>query len=605
MDYMKPLASAEAPTGGNWAYEVKYDGFRAQLHWHADSIQLISRNGHDITALFPEVMGFCSEREHLIKTLLPVILDGELAVLNHQYQANFSLIQQRGRMKNLARVEKAAKMRPATFLAFDMLQQNAESLKNVSFLKRKQNLSEMFTNIGHRNEIDQRRPLTYIPAHHDSAEIWKRVTENKGEGMIAKRTESTYLTGKNHQDWFKIKNWRHIEGILTFYNLDNGYFTVEIYDNNDLLSVGKCKHGLNTEEADTLKTLFTENGTKEQGGYTLPPALCARINTLDLFKNELREPNFAEILPHVKPEECTRMKMDVDMAMFPQAVDISNTDKLFWPEEGLTKGNLLIFIREVAPYMLPFLEGKTLTVIRAPDGVEAETFFQKRLPDYAPSYINSIENEGENLIVVDHLDALVWFANHGAIEYHTPFEKAGNSVPSEIVFDLDPPDVDRFPLAIQAALMLKQLLDDLGLVSFVKTSGNKGMQVHIPLPEASMSYDETAILTKAIAETMVNAHSELFTIERMKKDRDERLYIDYVQHAPEKTIIAPYSPRLTASGTVATPLYWHEVNEKLRPDQFTIQNVVNRVQTIGCPFTPFFEAGKNQQLHKIKNMLSD
>src|SRR5699024_624293 len=145
---------------------------------------------------------------------------------------------------------------------------------------------------------------------------------------------------------------------------------------------------------------------------------------------------------------------------------------------------------------------------------------------YAPSFIRSIESEGERVMICDHLDALVWFANHGAIEYHTPFEKASRKSPSEIVFDLDPPDVERFPLAVEAALMLKQLLDDLGLVSFVKTSGNKGMQVHIPIPDGSMSYEQTAMLTKAMAETMVNTAPTLFTTERLKKERKERLYID-------------------------------------------------------------------------------
>src|SRR5699024_8745031 len=184
-----------------------------------------------------------------------------------------------------------------------------------------------------------------------------------------------------------------------------------------------------------------------------------------------------------------------------------------------------------------------------------------------------------------------------------PFETIDSKSPSEIVFDLDPPGVEKFPLAIRAALMLKQLLDDLELVFFVKTSGNKGMQIHIPIPEGSMSYEKTAMLTKAIAETMENAAPTLFTTERLKKDRKERLYIDYMQHASGKTIIAPYSPRLTTSGSVAAPLFWEEVTSDLHPHQFTIENVVKRTQTNGCPFARFFETGKKQQLRKVQNML--
>src|SRR5699024_4118675 len=249
------------------------------------------------------------------------------------------------------------------------------------------------------------------------------------------------------------------------------------------------------------------------------------------------------------------------------------------------------------------LREKIITIIRAPDGVDGEHFFQKHLPDYAPDFIHSVAKEGESFFLCDHLAALVWFANHGAIEYHVPFEKVGHTQPDEIVFDLYPPDPERFSLAIQAARLLKHLLDDLDLVSFVKTSGNKGMQIHIPIPEDSMTYEETAILTKAMAETMVNARPDIFTTERFKQNRQERLYIDYVQHAPGKTIITPYSPRLTNSGTIATPLYWEEVIDDLHPETFTIENVIDRVQTKGCPFADFFEAGKKQRLDKVRELL--
>lgn len=603
MEYMKPIETTECPMGKNWIYEVKYDGFRAQLNWDTDSIQLISRNGHDMTSLFPEISEYCREHQSAIQSLLPVNLDGELVVLNHSMQANFDLIQTRGRLKNMERIQQSARKRPAAFLAFDMLQQTSHSLKSKPFSKRKQALLGLFEQMNVSGAIDQNRPLNYVSSHQDAETLWNSIVDNKSEGMVAKNTESHYYNDKRHHDWYKIKNWRQMEGFLTFYNLENGYFTVNVYENDDIKSVGKCKHGLSKQNEDTLQSLFTTNGYKQRGGYALPPAICVRINTLDLYKDELREPNFASILAQHHVTDCTARQLQLDMAMLPSTVDIKNTDKIFWPQQELTKGDLLIYMREIAPYMLPFLKDNILTVIRAPDGVGAETFFQKHLPDYAPEFIRSVEDNEETFIVCDHLDTLIWFANHGAIEYHTPFEKVGSTFPYEIVFDLDPPDVTHFSLAIQAALMLKQLLDDLELISFVKTSGSKGMQVHIPITEGSMSYEETAILTEAIAETMVHAEPALFTTERFKKERKGRLYIDYVQHAAGKTIITPYSPRLTASGTVATPLYWEEVTEKLNPDQFTIDNVVQRVQTIGCPFARFFEVGQKQQLEKVRHML--
>lgn len=602
---MKPIQTTEAPTGGKWIYEVKYDGFRAQLFWKMDSIQLISRNGHDMTHLFPEIGAYCREHQSAVQSLLPLVLDGELVVLNHASQANFERIQSRGRLKNTDRIRQSARKRPAALLAFDMLQHSSHALKEKPLSERKQALHELFEQMNISKGVIQDRPLNMVSAHKDVTALWKHIVDHKAEGMIAKNTESRYYNGKDHRDWYKVKNWRQLEGFLTFYNPTNGYYTIQVYDNEKVKSVGTCKHGLKRGDEDTLRSLFTGKGDKKQDGYALPPAICARINTLDLYKNELREPQFETILTESNASDCTVEKLRIDMAMLPDTVDIKHSDKIFWPQQGLTKGDLLIYMREIAPYMLPFLQDRLLTIIRAPDGVNEETFFQKRLPDYAPDFIHPIKRNGESFIVCNHLDALIWFANHGTIEYHTPFEKAGRPSPYEIVFDLDPPDENTFSLAIQAALMLKRLLEDLELISFVKTSGSKGMQVHIPIAEGSMSYEETATLTQAIAETMAGAEPALFTTERFKKERKGRLYIDYVQHAPGKTIITPYSPRLMASASVATPLHWDEVTEKLDPRRFTIDNIVQRVQTIGCPFAGFFETGQKQTLQKVKQMLDE
>src|SRR5699024_4632128 len=182
----------------------------------------------------------------------------------------------------------------------------------------------------------------------------------------------------------------------------------------------------------------------------------------------------------IMPDECTIEKLKLDMAMIPPKVELSNTNKVFWPNQGLTKGDLLIYIREVSSYMLPFLKEKALTVIRAPDGFQGESFFQKSLPSYAPDFIETLTVDSNELIVCNKLDTLIWFANHGAIEYHVPFQTINQKYPNEIVFDLDPPSREKFDLAIHAALIIKRMLDELNLISFVKTSGNKGLQIHIP-----------------------------------------------------------------------------------------------------------------------------
>ena len=597
MDIMKPIASADIPHGDEWMYEVKYDGFRCILQWGIAEIKLTSRNNKDLTDKFPEIINYCREKQEMMIDFLPLKLDGELVILNNPYQANFPWIQKRGRLKSNNSILQKSEERPATLMVFDLLQHKGENLYSESFQYRKKRLNEVFI----KASLDSRVRL--VEAYENPTDLWKTVYDYKGEGMIAKRKTSVYSDGKQHRDWYKIKNWRTIKGFLTYMDMDNGYFTVGVYDGEAIKKIGKCKHGLDEESMNTLKQIFLRKGDRQGNGYTLLPAICALINTLDLYEGELREASYQQLLPTLKPDECTIEQLNLDMAMIPLTIELTNTNKIFWPDKGLTKGDLLTYMREVSPYMLPFLNGKALTVIRAPDGVQGENFFQKNLPSYAPSFIETAEVERDQLIVCNTLDTLVWFANHGAIEYHVPFQKIDSKHPNEIVFDLDPPSREKFELAIHAALIIKPLLDELNLISFVKTSGNKGLQIHIPIPEGSMTYKETALFTQAIAWTVEDAYPHLFTTERLKKNRQGRLYIDYVQHGKDKTLIAPYSPRKTIDATVATPLYWKEVKKGLVPDQFTIPHVIERIQMLGCPFEKYFDVGMAQEMEMVLKMV--
>lgn len=593
MDWMKPIERTDIPEGDEWLYEVKYDGFRCELSWTDKKITLTSKNNHDISNKFPEIINWCKENHDYFKSKLPLKIDGELVILNHHYQANFALIQARGRMKSIDRIEKLAGSKPASLMAFDIIEIRGKKLNQNNLSLRKEILHQLLDPVS--GEF-----LKYVDTFTSIEEIQKAVSKSKSEGIVAKRATSTYQKGKNHHDWFKIKNWRVIQGILTEYNPSNGYFSVNVLDEDNLISVGTCKHGLSKESVETVQKLFKERGELVKGSYHLPPAITCTINTLDLYSGELREPNFKSINPSISYTECTLDRLQLDMAQLP--IEVSNTDKYLWPDV-FKKKDLLLYIREISPWMLPFLKQRALTVIRCPDGVEEESFFQKSIPDYAPGYLSS--ESIEDLIVCNQLESLVWLANHGSIEYHVPFQRIGQVTPLEIIFDFDPPDREHFSLAVKAAKLLKQILDDLNLVSFAKTSGNKGIQVYIPIREGSMTYDETGIFTEAVARTLERAYPNDFTTERLKKNRNGRLYIDYVQHGQDKTLIAPYSPRMTEEGTVSMPLNWHEVHEDLKPTTFTIGNAVERIREIGCPFESYFEIGSKQKLDKVLKMVKD
>lgn len=596
MRIMKPIHLDEIPVGDEWLYEMKYDGYRAILSISEDEISLKSRNNIDLTEKFPEIITACNDLLTTWKKFLPLQLDGELVILNNRLQANFSEIQKRGKMRNKSRIKEAALARPASFVTFDLLELKGKSYVEDKLIHRKTVLNQVFKGTEHER-------IWPLDVFHSKEEAERIVFEYKGEGIVAKKKESPYLHGKKHRDWFKIKNWRRIYVFLTAFHSENDYFSVAVYEGKNLRSIGKCKHGLDSETFTTLKQFFIENGKKAGNMYTMRPAVCAAIHTLDLYEGELREPEFFAIMPGMKPEECTLEKLKLDLSMLPPSIDLTNTEKALWKEPGYRKGDLLEYAREISPYMLPFLKNRLLTVIRAPDGVDKEQFYQKHLPSYAPEFVTGMKIGDEVFCSCDHLESLVWFANHGAIEYHVPFQSAGSVVPLEIVFDLDPPDREHFQLAVQAAQLAKIMLDELSLTSFVKTSGNKGLQIHIPIREGSMTYEETAVFTQAIAFTIEKSYPDFFTTERMKQKRGGRLYIDYVQHGKDKTIIAPYSPRKTAEGTVATPLFWHEVNESLDPVQFTIGNVVKRVKALGCPFAGYFRAGERQNMDKMLRLV--
>ncbi|NBJ69730.1 MULTISPECIES: DNA ligase D [Clostridia] len=597
MYVMKPIPSVDIPRGKEWLYEVKYDGYRCTLQWTKELIQLRSKNNTNLSNQFPEIIQACLQLQEQVESHLPLTMDGELVILNQLYQANFEWVQKRARLRTTSSIETASKQRSASFMVFDILQHQGESMLSIELEKRKEYLQLLFKTYPFSQE------LIYVTSYKNPDQLWKEIFRHLGEGMIAKRKNSLYKQGSNHQDWYKIKNWRSLSGFLTALDKNNDYFQVSVYKHNQIVPIGKCKHGLDSKEMDILRQLFQTKGDLKSNTYILPPAICATIHSLDLYKQELREPAFKQILPHARPEEMTWEKLQLDQAMFPTDVEITNLDKVFWSKPGYTKADLLLYIRQIAPYMLTFFKSRELTIIRAPDGIDKEHFFQKHLPTYAPAFMPRHEQQGKNSIVCDTLNDLIWLTNHGTVEFHTPFQTIATNTPEEIVFDLDPPSRDRFSLAIKAALNMKYLFDELQLISFVKTSGNKGLQVYIPIPSGSMSYEDTALFTQTIALTLEGTFPALFTTERLKHKRNGKLYIDYVQHGRGKTIIAPYSPRKTPEGTVAMPLFWHEVTDDLTPQNFTIKNVVELVKERGCPWQRYETVKKSQNLEVVLTFL--
>ena len=289
----------------------------------------------------------------------------------------------------------------------------------------------------------------------------------------------------------------------------------------------------------------------------------------------------------------------------PPAIQITHPDKPVWPAIDIKKDDYLFYLQQIAPHLLPFLHDRLLTAIRFPHGVPGESFYQKNAPDYTPDFIATKRKDDIRFIVCNDLQSLLWLGNQLTLEFHLPFQTVKTDYPTEIVFDLDPPSVSAFSLAIDAALKMKVIFDQFNLQSLVKTSGGKGIQVYIPLPKDTFTYEDTRVFTEFVCHFLCDQEPERFTIERLKKNRHNRLYLDYVQHAEGKTIIAPYSPRGNEQGLIATPLYWEEVNDKLRPTLFPMPVILERIKNQGDPFKNFRQIGEEQKFEVVLNQLRD
>lgn len=599
---MLPLLTFDLPEKSDWMYEVKYDGFRAILDWDKSGIHFTSRNGKPLNAQFPEVEHFLTENKNLFHCFIPLRLDGELVNLVNPFKADFSALQTRGHLRNKIKIKKRSHDFPCQFMAFDLLILEGISLQHRPYKVRKRKLEAFFQQIGLQLTPDHsnKQLLQFVKAHPNVHELWEKILLHDGEGIVAKQVNSLWEEGKRSSCWLKYKNWKHVSCFITAWDKTNGYFSLGVYHKQNIRMIGQVLFGLRPEEKHALQKIIQQNCIREDERYLyVNPAICLEVIYLELYENELREPTFHRFLLEMKPEECTFERFISKKKNLPAKIEISHPDKMLWENLHIKKQDYMHYLLDVSPFLLPFLKNRLLTVIRYPDGMLGEPFFQKNCPDYAPDFVPTCKDDGINYIVCNNIDTLIWLGNQLAIEFHIPFQTIDSHCPSEIVFDLDPPSIKYFHLAIKAALMIKDILDQLKLISFIKTSGNKGLQVYIPLPDGIYSYDDTRLFTSFVAEYLVTREPELFTTERLKKKRGQRLYVDYLQHSEGKTIISPYSLRGNQHAGVATPLYWDEVNDKLQAEMFTMQTAIKRLDNKINPFLDYFESKHLQPFQSV------
>ena len=278
-------------------------------------------------------------------------------------------------------------------------------------------------------------------------------------------------------------------------------------------------------------------------------------------------------------------------------VKLSHTGKMLFPGDQITKGDLVAYYQRATEVMLPWLRDRPVAMRRYPDGITAQGIFQKNVPHYFPDWITRAEvpKQGGSLqqVVCDKPATIVYLANQACIEFHAFLSKLDRiDNPDQVIFDLDPPDANRFGDVRTIALRLRQLLEDeLGLATFVKTTGGKGLHVHVPL-NARADFDTARGFAHDVAALLAARNPGLATVEQRRDKRGDLIYLDMMRNSYAQLAVAPYSVRARPGAPVATPLNWDEVNDKLRPGQFTITTVPDRISDLGRSGDPWAGMGR-------------
>jgi bifunctional non-homologous end joining protein LigD len=593
--YVPMLATLarELPRGRGWLFEVKWDGYRAIGEVSAGEATLTSRQGNDLTARFPTV---ARELARAVKTP-DCVIDGEVCALDEEGRASFSAMQQ-GKPDT-----------PIVYYVFDLLEVEGEPLVDRPLTERRERLEAL---------LDRRNGCVRLSdAFEDGEALFEAAQKQRLEGLIAKRADSLYAVGRRSRDWLKIKTHGRQEFIIAGYTRGQGRragrlgsLILAVRQGKELRYVGNCGTGFSDKEIDRLmrklRPLEREDPpfgevpkmpkVRKRDVVWVEPVLVCEVEFVEwTHDGHLRAPSYQGLREDKSAEEVRREEpMTNEIRTGRKVLKLSNLDKPFWPQEGITKGDLIAYYRAVAPAVVPHLKDRPFTMKRYPDGANGDFFFQKDAPKHMPEWIRTArilvstretprrKRWIDAPIVNDEL-SLLWMVNMGCIDLNAWYSRIDRpDRPDFVLFDLDPsPDVG-FPETVEVALLVKQALDALGLVSFAKTSGSDGMHVLVPI-ERRYTYDDTRRFSEIVAGAIARAHPRLATTE-WSKARRRGVLIDSNQNGEGKTIAFVYSVRPRDGAPVSTPLRWEEVNDKLDPSAFTMEVALERVRKHGDLF---------------------
>ncbi len=630
----------------NWLFEIKWDGVRALAHLSNNSLTLRSRNNVDITKRYPELASLTKSfaaRE--------AILDGEIAALNEHGHSDFELLQERMHVRVPS--EKLIAGTPVVYFAFDLLYCDGFDLREAPLLQRKQFLQRLlFPSSTFRyadHQLEQGRELFELARQHGL------------EGIVAKRIDSQYVSDRS-ASWLKLKVTQTVDAVVGGWTeprttgLKFGSLLLGLYDKKTLRFVGHVGTGFDEakqkqipaqlkELASSICPFEGKPAANEKPSW-VSPTLVARVKFSD-WTNEraLRHPVFLGLREDVEPADCTweteaATPPQADVVHAPQIVGrvltdkskieselfsgrtetlnieldgkrlrFSNLNKIYFPESGYAKRDLLAYYYAIADYILPFLKNRALVLRRYPDGIKGQAFFQKDLREGLPDWFKTVPIDSEERGKESHyatagdLASLLFLTGLGCID-HNPWSSPISDLdhPDYFFFDLDPSDGTEFSVVVTVAKALHERLESLKLKSFLKTSGATGFHIFIPV-EPVYTYEQLRTFAEIIARGVTAQHPNLVTSERIVAKRPSgRVLIDVAQNAQGRPLAAAYSVRAFPKAPVSTPVHPRELRATLKPESLNIKSIRARLKEKGDLWANFWDS--RQRLEPAIELLS-
>jgi bifunctional non-homologous end joining protein LigD len=594
--YIKPMLATVTKTpfdDTDWLFEIKWDGYRAIAEIKNKEIRFYSRNGIDFSSRFPSIATSLSKMKY------DVILDGEIVLMNEKGLPDFQKLQYYENHLNY----------PLIYYVFDILELDGKNMEELPLTDRKKILKKI---VG-KNTI-----IRYCDHVVDKGITFFEEAREKGlEGIMAKKKDSVYTKGYRSKEWLKIKNVQSTEVVIAGYTAPKGgrtHFGSLVLANkkgkqwlyrghvgtgfsHDLLADLKKKMKPLETEVSPFKTKVPLNGAITW----LRPKLVADIAYTEITRDKifrhpvflgLREEKTTRSINEEIVEEMTMIKKDDEMKVGKFTVAVTNRHKIFWPDEGYTKGDVIDYYDKMADHILPHLKGRPLSLKRNPNGIRDEGFFHKDAGEHTPGYVDvfKVKSESSNkmidYIVCNNKATLIYLANLGCIEIN-PWNSTDKNPthPTWMVIDIDPSPKNKFTEVVDTALAVKMVLDKAGVPAYCKTSGASGLHVYVPLKN---KYDYTTVkdFAHVVASLVQEQLPAISTLERSLSKRGPKIYIDYLQNTIGQTLACVYSLRPVPGACTSTPLEWKEVTHRLQPSQFTIQNLLERTEKKGDLFLP-------------------